>query len=410
MVEKTPRSMRIHIGVFGRTNTGKSSLINYIVGQNISIVSSLPGTTTDIVEKSMELLPLGPVLLIDTAGINDGSEIGSLRVEKTKKVFDRVDFGLVVTSAGEWGEYEEGILSELEKRGSKPIIIINKIDLKRPDESFLNIFKSRKIDFIECSTKVPQSRDEFLDRLKKILIENRNEERYIIRDLVSQKTPVVLIIPIDKEAPKGRLILPQAQVIRELLDNSNVCVVLKEGEYEDFIRHSFIKPELVVCDSQIVKFMVDKTPSDIKCTTFSILFSRFKGDMKIFVKGVREIPRLSDGDRVGILEACSHHPNCDDIGRVKLPSWIKKATGKNIKFEFFSGRDFPDNLSDYRLLIHCGGCMLNFREVLARQNLCLDKGIAVTNYGMAISYCLGVIERVLEPFPEMLDIYKESDR
>lgn len=395
MKEKTPKSMRLHIGVFGRTNSGKSSFINFITAQNVSIVSSIPGTTTDNVEKSMELLPFGPVLFIDTAGINDKTELGKLRIEKTKKAIDRTDFGIIVVEADVWGSEEEELREEFIKRKTEFIVVINKTDIKKPSESFISELKSKGINYIECST-VSSDRNEILNRIKQILIKNRNEDKKIINDLIPSSSFVILVIPIDKEAPKGRIILPQVQVIRELLDGGNIPVCVKETEYPYVLKT--LKPELVVCDSQVVKYVCDNTPSNVKLTTFSILFSRFKGDFKSFMEGAYAVNNLKKGDRVAVFEACSHHPIEDDIARVKIPRWLKEKVGGELAIDYFSGLDFPEDITIYKLGVHCGGCMINSKSVILRQNYFKEKNVPLTNYGMLISVCNGCLERVLSPF------------
>ncbi|MBP7795158.1 MAG: [FeFe] hydrogenase H-cluster maturation GTPase HydF [Elusimicrobiales bacterium] len=399
--------MRLHIGIFGRTNTGKSSFINFLTGQDVSIVSEIRGTTTDTVEKTMELLPIGPVLLIDTAGIDDITDIGVKRVKKTKKVFDRTDFGIIVTESNIWGEWEDMIVDEFRKRETPFICVINKIDMVLPSDKFISMLDEKGIKHISVSSIKKENRDEVLNRIKSF-IGTQNNDKTIINDILPKNSTVVLIIPIDKEAPKGRIILPQVQVLRELLDHSHTAIVTTDNDYERSLSKLAQKPELVVCDSQVVRLMVEKTPHDVKCTTFSILFSRFKGDMLKFARAAAHIELLEDGDRVAILEACSHHPADDDIGRFKIPKWISEKTGKRISFEVFSGRDFPENLKEYKLLIHCGACMVNSKEVLTRQSKAYEFDIPMTNYGMAISAANGCIKRTLEPFPEAVKAYEEE--
>lgn len=392
---KTPKSMRLHIGVFGRTNTGKSSFINFLTAQNVSIVSDKPGTTTDTVEKTMELLPFGPVVFIDTAGIDDRTELGKLRIEKTNKAFDRTDLGIILTEADVWGDYEDYIKSELLKRKTEVIVVINKTDIKKPSEDFKNRLKSLGLNFIECSSIKPETRNEALNKIK-LFLKNDESDKKIINDIISKGSTAVLVIPIDKEAPKGRIILPQVQVIRELLDGGNTAVCVRDKEYPELLKT--LRPDIVVCDSQAVKFVCENTPSNIKLTTFSILFSRFKGDFKIFVEGAKFVERLRPGDRIAVFEACTHHPIGDDIARVKIPKWLKEKVKGEVKIDYFSGLDFPDDLSVYKMGVHCGGCMINSKNMILRQNFFKEKNIPITNYGMLIAACNGCLERVLTPF------------
>lgn len=394
-MEKIPKSMRLHIGIFGRANVGKSSFLNFLVGQDVAIVSSKRGTTTDTVEKTMELLPIGPVVLIDTAGIDDDTDIGNLRVEKTKKVLDRIDFAFLVVEPNIWTRYENDVLNELNKRKVPFLIILNKSDLG-VKEDFRDFLKKKELNFIEVSSISVLNRDNVLDDIKRFISSKKEEEnRFIINDLIKSGSYVVLVIPIDKEAPKGRIILPQNQVIRELLDGGNFALCVRDIEYPYIFK--FLRPDLVVCDSQVVKKINDLTPADIKLTTFSILFSRFKGDFNLFVEGTYRIKDLKPGDRIAVFEGCSHHPIGDDIARVKIPKWLREFVGGDLVIDYFAGLDFPQDLSIYKLAVHCGGCVLTSKTVLRRQYLLKEHNIPITNYGMLISYVNGCFERVIKP-------------
>lgn len=398
---KTPRGLRLHIAIFGRRNVGKSALLNALTEQNVSIVSDIAGTTTDPVEKPLELLPLGPVVFIDTAGIDDEGGLGSLRVEKTKKIFDRANFALLVIESNSFGKYEEEIVSELDEKKIPFVVVINKIDICSPSDSFIKKLADSKREYVLCSSL---NGDGIL-ALKKMIIANAPDDWInpptLVGDLIETGKTAVLVVPIDLEAPKGRLILPQVQVIRELLDNDCISMVVKERELSCAIENMRTKPVIVITDSQAVLKVCADVPNDIKVTTFSILFARYKGDLRTFVEGVFTFDDLKDGDKVLIGEACSHHIIADDIGTVKIPRWVGQYTGKKIIFEKYSGHDFPDNLKDYRLIVHCGSCMINRREVLNRIVLAKSQGVPITNYGVAISYLQGVLKRAVEPFPSV---------
>lgn len=406
----TPKSLRIQIALLGRTNVGKSSLLNLIANQDVSIVSAVPGTTTDIVEKPIELLPVGPVNLIDTGGIDDQSILASKRIERTQKIFDRADIVILVVEPNVWTEFEEQIAQTAKKYNLPLIIAINKIDLARPDDTFYSKIKEYTQNIIEVSSIDKSKYNEFLDNFKKILLkiaEQLDQQNIqLLGDILPPNALVVLIVPIDSQAPKGRLILPQVQAIREILDNNSAAFVVKDTEYSQFLGYLNRPPDLVVCDSQVVDKMVAETPPNVKCTTFSILFCRYKGDLMEEVKGSTYIDSLQDGDRILIAEACSHHPLQDDIGRIKIPRWLQSYTGKQLRFEVAVGRDFPSNLQKYKLIIHCGSCMLTRREKLNRIAKAKEAGVPITNYGIVISRSKGVLERVLSPFQEVLEHYK----
>ncbi|MFA5115025.1 MAG: [FeFe] hydrogenase H-cluster maturation GTPase HydF [Candidatus Omnitrophota bacterium] len=408
-MEKTPKSLRLHIGIFGRTNVGKSSFLNLISGQDAAITSPVPGTTTDVVEKPMELLPVGPVVFLDTAGLDDKSKLAGLRIKKTKRVFDRSELAVLLTEAGRWGEYEELVAAEAARRKIPLIAVVNKIDLFRPSENFLEKLRSLAAGVISCSCMDTANRDSCVDEFKKHLLEVCPEEFLrppsLIGDLLPPGGLAMLIVPIDLQAPKGRLILPQVQVIRDALDNDAEVMVVKEREYSAALKRLTVPPNIVVCDSQVVLKMVADTPENVKCTTFSILFSRYKGDLIEASRGAASIERLKSGDRILIAEACSHHAIEDDIGRVKIPRWLRQYLGCDIRVDVSSGSDYPENLASYNLVVHCGGCMINRREMISRIDKARSARVAITNYGVAISALQGAIRRTLAPFPAALDAY-----
>ncbi len=378
----------------------------------MSITSSVAGTTTDVVEKAMELLPLGPVLFLDTAGFDDKSELGGLRVKKTFKVFDRSDILVLVTEPDAWSGYEDTIAAEAKKRNTPVIIVVNKADLKKPSPEFLRQAEAVSSRIIICSSRDEESRDRTINALKKHLIETAPDEFLnppaLIGDLMPAGGLAVLVIPIDLQAPKGRLILPQVQTIRDALDNDQTCLIAKEREYAHALSNLKVPPDLVVSDSQTVLKMVADTPAAVKCTTFSILFSRYKGDLQESVKGILAVEKMKPGDRILIAEACSHHAIEDDIGRVKIPRWLRQYVGGDIKVDICSGRDYPEDLKQYKLVIPCGGCMLTRREMLSRIHKCREVGVPITNYGVAIAFLQGVLERVLSPFPAALDAFRRG--
>lgn len=408
----TPKALRLQIALFGRTNTGKSSFLNMVANQEVALTSPIPGTTTDVVEKSMELLPIGPVTFLDTAGIDDISALSEIRIEGTMKIVDRAEIIVLICEPNIWTGFEENI-SNIAKESEIPLIIaINKIDIEEPTNNYLSQLGSKTNNVVLCSCIDKASRNKYINEFKNHLLEILPSEftnpKPLIGDLVPRGSVTILIVPIDKEAPKGRIILPQVQAIRDLLDNNSMSLVVKETEYSLALKSLKQKPALVVCDSQVVHKMVAETPADVKCTTFSILFSRFKGDLLEEVRGAAEIDKLKTGDKILIAEACSHHPNEDDIGRVKIPRWLNKYIGSEIQIDYAQGRDYPSNLEDYKLIIHCGGCMLTRNEKLVRIHKAKDAGIPITNYGITISFVQGVLERVLSPFPEALNVYKKQ--
>ncbi len=409
---KTPKSLRLHIGLFGRMNVGKSSFLNLVAGQDVAITSPVPGTTTDVVEKPMELLPVGPVVFLDTAGLDDTSALGTRRIQKTKKVFDRADVLVLLVESGTWSDYEEKIFAVAQARKLPLIITINKVDLLSPDPDFLALVKTKTKYLLLSSSIDPRQRDTVTNLLKQYLLEIAPDDflkpQVLIGDLVPAGGMAVLIIPIDKEAPKGRIILPQVQVIRDALDHSAGALVVKETEYVHFLKALKKKPALVICDSQVVDKMVAATPAKVPCTTFSILFSRYRGDLAVAARGAAALEDLKPGDKILIAEACSHHPIEDDIGRVKMPRWLKKYVGGALDITVTSGYDYPEDLKDYKIIVHCGGCMINKRQMLSRIQQAQSQGVPITNYGLCISFVRGVLERVLAPFPAALQAYRQA--
>jgi [FeFe] hydrogenase H-cluster maturation GTPase HydF len=407
----TPKSLRLQIAIFGRTNVGKSSVLNMLAGQDVAITSPVPGTTTDVVEKSMELLPVGSVVFLDTAGLDDTGELGALRTERARRVFDRAEVVLLVLEPAAWGEWEEGVLKTAAARKVPVIPLINKIDIAGPTPELLTALKAHGLEPVLCAATDKARREPAVAEVKKRLLaiaEPNPAPKAILGDLVPPGKTAVLIIPIDKEAPKGRIILPQVQAMRDLLDHGALSLTAREHEYPQALAALKEPPALVVCDSQVVDFMVEHTPPGVPCTTFSILFARFKGDLAAYAAGAAAIRRLKPGDRGAVLEACSHHAIEDDIGRVKLPRWLRETVGGDLKIDTFAGRDLPPDLASYKLAIQCGGCMLTRTEILNRMGKAGAAGVPITNYGTAISECKGVLERVLSPFPAARAAYRAA--
>ena len=406
----TPKGLRLHIAFFGRRNVGKSSLLNALTRQHVSIVSPVAGTTTDPVEKPMELLPLGPVLFIDTAGLDDTGELGALRVQKTRQVLERTDLAVLVAEAGAWGHFEEEILRELASRKTPAIVVFNKTDLGEPDAALMSRLAETKLRTVRTSAARGLGMMELRQALLELAPADFIDSPAFVGDLVGPGELAILVVPIDKEAPKGRLILPQVQAIRDLLDSDSYCLVVKERELRSALDRLKTPPRLVVTDSQAFLKVAADTPRDVPLTSFSILMSRFKGDLFTQVQGTLAIENLRRGDRVLIAEACSHHPIGEDIGRVKIPRWLTQYAGEKIQFEHVQGRDFPGDLSPYRLVIHCGACLWNRREMLSRILRCQQAGVPITNYGLTIAYSLGIFERALEPFPAALEMLRAAGR
>lgn len=405
---RAPKSFRLHIGLFGRRNAGKSSILNALTHQDVSIVSDVAGTTTDPVEKPMELLPLGPVLFIDTAGIDDIGALGEKRIAKTMAVFDRTDLGVIVSNFEEWGDYENTIMNEFKDRSIPFIVVFNKCDMHTENFDIINGLDSSKIKFVQTSVL----KKEGLLELRQLLLNSAPADFInrpsILSDLVGAGEAAMLVVPIDKEAPKGRLILPQVQSIRDLLDNDAFCMVVKERELREALSRFNKPPKLVVTDSQAFLKVAADTPPEIPLTSFSILFARHQGDLTEMVKGAMAIDELKTGDKVLIAEACSHHPIGEDIGTVKIPRWLTQYVGGKLQIDSTRGHDFPPNLGDYKIIIHCGACMWNRREMLSRIMKAKQAGVPITNYGLTIAYSLGIFERALQPFPAALEVYKNS--
>jgi [FeFe] hydrogenase H-cluster maturation GTPase HydF len=407
MAQTTPKGLRLHIGLFGRRNVGKSSLLNAVLRQQVSIVSEHPGTTTDPVEKPMELLPLGPVVFIDTAGIDDDGALGQLRVDKTRKTLNRVDVGVIV-SDGKWTNFEEALSGEFTKRGVPIVAVFNKIDIDKPEAELIQRLKDQQLTVVQSAATENIGILDFRQALLNSAPEDFIDSPAIVGDIVGPGQTAVLVVPIDKEAPKGRLILPQVQTIRDLLDTDAMCMVVKERELAAAMDNLKQPPKLVVTDSQAFLKVAADTPPQVSITSFSILYSRFKGDLISQTLGAMAVETLKTSDNVLIAESCSHHPIGEDIGRVKIPRWLTQYVGGKLNFTTVQGQDFPDDLSPYKLVIHCGACMWNRRTMLNRILKCKNAGVPVTNYGLVIAYSLGIFERALKPFPAALDAYKNN--
>ena len=396
---ETPKSLRVHVGIYGRRNVGKSSLVNLLVGREVSIVSDVAGTTTDPVEKAMELAPLGPVLFIDTAGIDDVGELGALRTERSKKTLDHADLGILVTDALGLGPDEEALIAELRARKTPFFVVFNKADLGAPPREAITRLDGEDIAWASvCAHTAADAA-----KLRQLVLETAPDDRFevphLLGDLVPAGGHAVLVVPIDLAAPKGRLILPQVMAIRDLLDADASCTVVKERELADALSRMTRKPDLVVCDSQIVLKAAASTPPDVPLTTFSIVMARFKGDLVRLAAGAAAIDALKPGDRVLIAEACAHHALADDIGRVKIPRWLRQFAGGDLQFDVTVGREFPADLSPYALVIQCGGCAVNRKQLLLRIRQADAQGVPITNYGVAISRVQGVLHRSLGSFP-----------
>jgi [FeFe] hydrogenase H-cluster maturation GTPase HydF len=402
-MQPTPRSLRLHIGIFGRRNVGKSSLLNAITRQQVSIVSAVAGTTTDPVEKPMELLPLGPVQFVDTAGVDDEGALGELRIERTRAVLDRVDLGVVVAEGGGWGPFEDALVTELESRLVPVLVVFNKSDVRLPETKELARLQLVRIPSVIVSSLTGAGVVEVREALLSLAPADFFDSRRLVTDLVPPGEVAVLVVPIDKEAPKGRLILPQVMAIRDLLDGESIALVVQERELRRALGRLTRPPALVVTDSQAFLKVAADVPVDIPMTSFSILMSRFQGDLPEQVRGTLGIERLKGGDRVLVAEACTHHPVGEDIGRVKIPRWLTQYVGAKLEFSHVQGRDFPADLAPYRLVVHCGNCVGNRRELMSRVHRCRVAGVPITNYGLTIAYSLGIFERALAPFPAALE-------
>ena len=431
-MNETPSADRVHIGFFGRRNAGKSSIVNKVTGQELAVVSDVKGTTTDPVSKAMELLPMGPVVIIDTPGIDDEGHLGELRVRKAKQVLNRVDVAVLVVDAtvGKTSVDEE-LIHIFKEKEIPYLVVYNKADLlKTKDGNRLssdnNLNRNTHADAVKDSS-VSQKQDheaqnteqsiyvsaaigqniyELKEKIASLAVTDELKLR-LVGDLLESSDFAILVVPIDKAAPKGRLILPQQQTIRDVLEAGAAAIVIKEDEFSNTLETLGKKPKLVITDSQVFARVSEETPEDIWLTSFSILFARFKGNLKTAAAGAAALDRLKDGDKILISEGCTHHRQCDDIGTVKLPRWIRNYTGKELEFEYSSGRDFPEDVTKYSLIVHCGGCMLNEREMRYRQKCALDQEIPITNYGIAIAYMQGILKRCVEMFP---DVRKELEQ
>ena len=410
-MNETPSADRVHIGFFGKRNAGKSSIVNKVTGQELAVVSDVKGTTTDPVSKAMELLPLGPVVIIDTPGIDDEGHLGELRVRKAKQVLNRVDVAVLVVDAtvGKTSVDEE-LIRIFKEKEIPYLVVYNKADLLKTKDgnrlSSENKLNQNAEQSIYASAATGQNIYELKERIASLAVTDELKLR-LVGDLLEPSDFAILVVPIDKAAPKGRLILPQQQTIRDVLEAGAAAIVIKEDELSNTLETLGKKPKLVITDSQVFARVSEETPEDIWLTSFSILFARFKGNLKTAAAGAAALDRLKDGDKILISEGCTHHRQCDDIGTVKLPRWIRNYTGKELEFEYSSGRDFPEDVTKYSLIVHCGGCMLNEREMRYRQKCALDQEIPITNYGIAIAYMQGILKRCVEMFP---DVRKELDQ
>ena len=400
-LNSTVSAERVHIGFFGLRNAGKSSLVNAVTGQKLSVVSEVLGTTTDPVKKAMELLPLGPVVIIDTPGMDDEGQLGEQRVLKAKQILRQTDIAILVVDGHKGLQTADRELIELFKNRNLPhITVYNKADLlpEIPKETETEIYVSSgtKAGIFELKEKIAR------------MVKSNESDRKIVADLVNAGDSVILVTPIDSAAPKGRLILPQQQTLRELLEAGVVSMVVRESELKEALDSLKTPPALVVTDSQAFQIVSQTVPREIPLTSFSILFARYKGDLAAVIGGAAALDRLKEGDKVLISEGCTHHRQCKDIGTVKLPGWIENYTGKKLSYSFTSGTEFPEDVSEYALVVHCGGCMLNEKEMKSRLKICTEQGVPVTNYGIAIAQMHGILKRSIEMFPDLLDILEQK--
>ncbi len=402
-MNQTPASERVHVSFFGKRNAGKSSIINAVTGQDLAIVSSVMGTTTDPVYKTMELLPLGPVMVIDTPGIDDEGELGALRVHKSYQVLNKTDIAiLVIDSTAGKGEEELELIHRFHKKGIPYLIVYNKIDLLST-EKIKDLAMSVRAGEVLVSASDGMNIQELKEKIASLKPEDTHKYP-LIQDLIDPLDLVILVVPIDKAAPKGRLILPQQQTIRDILERGALSLVVRDTDLKSTLDHFLAQgvcPKLVVTDSQAFARVSKAVPENITLTSFSILFSRYKGELETQLKGIAALSSIEDGDRILIAEGCTHHRQCGDIGTCKMPEWIRNYTGKKPVFEFTSGTEFPDDVSSYKMVVHCGGCMLNEREMKYRIACCQDQGVPITNYGILIAQVTGILKRSLGPFPEM---------
>jgi [FeFe] hydrogenase H-cluster maturation GTPase HydF len=394
------RESKPHIGIYGRRNSGKSSLINCLAGQDIAIVSDHPGTTTDPVKKSFEITGFGPVILVDTPGIDDSGDLGIKRIERTVRTLSIIDLAILVITHNSWGEYEDNLIKKFHENDIPVIIIHNKSDIEAPKKEFTNNIGQITGTYpFEFSVIDKRNFEELIDLIRNAIPEHSYKRSSLLGDLISYGDIVLLITPIDVEAPAGRLILPQVQTIRDILDNEAVAIVLKEREVDAFLKKTKIKPALAITDSQVFVKADASIPKDIPLTSFSIMLARFKGDFESYLDGTPKISELKDGDRVLLLESCTHHISCDDIGRTKIPRWINNITGRKIEYDVVAGLDIlPRPVTDYSLVIQCGGCMITKKQLKNRLQVAIKAGVPVTNYGMAIAYVHGIYDRAVAPF------------
>ena len=404
-MNETPSADRVHIGFFGKRNAGKSSIVNKVTGQELAVVSDVKGTTTDPVSKAMELLPMGPVVIIDTPGIDDEGHLGELRVRKAKQVLNRVDVAVLVVDAtvGKTSVDEE-LIRIFKEKEIPYLVVYNKADLLKNQTEHIHGEENSEVS-IYASAATGQNIYELKEKIATLAVTD-DLKLCLAGDLLKPSDFVILVVPIDKAAPKGRLILPQQQTIRDVLEAGAAAIVIKENELKNTLNTLGKKPKLVITDSQAFARVSEETPEDIWLTSFSILFARLKGNLKTAAAGAAALDKLKDGDKILISEGCTHHRQCDDIGTVKLPRWIRNYTGKELGFEYSSGREFPEDVTKYSLIVHCGGCMLNEREMRYRQKCAADQEIPITNYGIAIAYMQGILKRCVEMFP---DVKKKLD-
>jgi len=397
------RDAKPHIGIFGRRNNGKSSLINCLAGQEVAIVSSEPGTTTDPVRKSMEVTDIGPVVMIDTAGTDDRGELGNKRVGKTREIIKTIDLGILVLAGNRFEQEELAIIELLNKWEVPYLVVHNKTDLEPAKKELMEeVFKETGQEILEFSSIFPTNSEALIERIKKAIPETAYLSKSMVGDIISQGDLVLLITPIDEEAPEGRMILPQVQAIRDILDNDAIAVVAKEREIDSLMKRLSPKPALVITDSQVFKKADASIPDEIPLTSFSTVLARYKGDFESYLRGTPQLSKLKDGAKILILESCTHHVSCDDIGRVKIPRWLSSFTGMKLEFEVVSGLGkVPGKISDYAMVIQCGGCMITRKQLINRLKPAMDAGIPVTNYGMAIAYMHGIYERAVAPFVEL---------
>ncbi|MCE1248514.1 MAG: [FeFe] hydrogenase H-cluster maturation GTPase HydF [Firmicutes bacterium] len=410
-MRKTPESLRLHIGIFGRRNVGKSSLINCIARHSVSIVSPEAGTTTDPVKKAMELQPLGPVLLIDTAGLDDEGELGELRIKRTKKIIEATELAILVTETGQWGDFEDGLVKEFNEKKIPTILIINKVDENPPSADEVAKLKEVCKSVLSVSTVTGEGVEELRQEIIEKAPQSFLESPPIIRDLIEPGETAILVIPIDFEAPRGRILLPQSQSIRDVIDNNSICIVVKETELDQSIANLKELPKIVVTDSQAFDRVKRSTPDNVLLTSFSTLFARYKGDLLTFAKGAKAISQLKPGDKVLVAEACTHHPIGDDIGTLQIPRKFAAFLGFEPEFEWAHGTNFPEDLTKFKLIVHCGACVWNRKQVLSRIQNAMSQGVPITNYGISLAYVNGIFERALTPFvdqyPELKELFEK---